>query len=57
MSRIPWKHRKRSESDPFEILECGCKRYVYDGTIVRFCEIHNTERTSQWTAPTVTKTT
>jgi hypothetical protein len=38
--KLLWRHRKRSEADPIQTLECGCKVYVYDGTVVRHCEEH-----------------
>jgi len=38
--KLLWKHRKRSLENPIKTLECGCKIYVYDGTIVRHCEQH-----------------
>ncbi|MFH1615793.1 MAG: hypothetical protein ABIG61_12020 [Planctomycetota bacterium] len=38
--KILWRHRKRSEANPFKVLECGCKQYIYNGTIVRQCEAH-----------------
>jgi len=39
--KLLWKHRKRSEADPIRVLPCGCKQWVYDGTIVRRCELHD----------------
>ncbi len=39
--KILWRHRKRSETDPFRILECGCKVYIYDNTCVRPCISHD----------------
>lgn len=41
--KLLWRFRKRSEADPFEVLQCGCKIYVYDGTVVRYCINHNTQ--------------
>jgi hypothetical protein len=38
--KLNWRFRKGSESDPIKTLPCGCKQYVYDGTIVRRCEKH-----------------
>ena len=38
--KLLWRHRKRSEADPIQTLECGCLYYVYDGTVVRHCEEH-----------------
>jgi len=35
-----WRFRKRSGGDPIRVLECGCKQWVYDGTIVRYCKQH-----------------
>lgn len=35
-----WRFRKRSEADPVEVLPCGCHAWVYDGTVVRYCERH-----------------
>ena len=31
--KLLWRFRKGSDADPFRILDCGCKQYVYDGTI------------------------
>lgn len=41
MKKLNWRFRKRSEGDPFEIKPCGCKVYVYDGTVVRPCSKHD----------------
>lgn len=41
--KLAWRFRKKSLSDPFEYKDCGCKYYVYDGTVVRFCERHEQE--------------
>lgn len=38
--KLLWKHRKTSEANPIKVLDCGCKTWVYDGTIVRHCEEH-----------------
>jgi hypothetical protein len=38
--KLAWRFRKGSQSDPILALDCGCKYYCYDGTIVRNCEKH-----------------
>jgi hypothetical protein len=40
-TKLLWRFRKGSLSDPIEVRDCGCKVYVYDGTIVRYCDNHN----------------
>lgn len=39
-NKLNWRFRKGSEADPIKTLECGCKIYVYDKTVVRHCEAH-----------------
>lgn len=39
--KLAWRFRKGSESNPILTKDCGCKYYVYDGTIVRYCDEHN----------------
>jgi len=39
--KLHWRFRKGSEADPFDFLECGCKYYIYDGTVVRPCPDHD----------------
>ncbi|MCK9569931.1 hypothetical protein M0R72_13390 [Candidatus Pacearchaeota archaeon] len=38
--KLAWRFRKGSMADPIKTLPCGCKQYVYDGTIVKHCEEH-----------------
>ncbi len=38
--KLLWRFRKRSEADPIKVLPCGCRVWIYDGTIVRRCEKH-----------------
>ena len=43
MKKLSWRFRKGSEANPINKLPCGCKVYVYDGTIVRYCDLHSQE--------------
>lgn len=45
--KLLWKHRKTSEANPIKVLDCGCKTWVYDGTIVRHCEEHTRAELTQ----------
>lgn len=38
--KTAWRFRKGSGGDPYETLACGCRMYVYDKMIVRYCERH-----------------
>jgi hypothetical protein len=38
--KLLWRHRRGSEADPIQKLECGCKVWCYDGTVVRHCKKH-----------------
>ena len=40
-SKLLWRFRKGSEANPIQTLPCGCKIYVYDKTIVWYCDEHN----------------
>ena len=40
--KLAWRFRKGSLADPIKVLECGCKVWVYDGTVVRPCPKHDT---------------
>jgi hypothetical protein len=42
--KLAWRFRKGSESNPIAVKECGCKFWVYDGTIVRHCAKHMPEK-------------
>lgn len=42
--KLLWRFRKVSEADPIKTLKCGCRAYVYDGTVVRYCEKHRPEQ-------------
>lgn len=35
-----WRFRKQSGGDPIHTLDCGCKVWIYDGTVVRYCAKH-----------------
>lgn len=39
--RLAWRFRKGSGADPVKVLDCGCKVWVYDGTVVRPCKDHD----------------
>jgi hypothetical protein len=39
--KLLWRHRKRSEADPIQTLDCGCKVWCYDGTVIKPCQKHN----------------
>jgi len=39
-TQLAWRFRKGSMADPFNFKECGCKFYVYDKVVVRYCQTH-----------------
>jgi len=43
-AKVNWRFRKGSEANPIKSKSCGCLYYVYDNTIVRYCEKHELER-------------
>jgi hypothetical protein len=41
--KLAWRFRKGSEANPILKKDCGCEYYVYDGTVIRHCELHKAE--------------
>ena len=39
--KLSWRFRKGSEANPIVTLVCGCRVYVYDKTVVHYCDKHN----------------
>ena len=42
--KLLWRFRKQSEAEPFDIVQCGCKIYIPDGTVIHYCINHNAGR-------------
>lgn len=38
--KTAWRFRKASGGDPVKVLSCGCKVWVYDKMVVRYCPEH-----------------